>query len=452
MRALLTVLICAALLASGASPVRGQCPSGSVLPSDAIELHLMGKPLAATSPKPAKGPEKIVAERAYNEAIAETPLAVAPATQVEAPSGAMGGSEVSLPGLASLLALAQEQGLVNSKDGVSTVSLTPFSFVALLDRRYLSDQELYVSDLARTLRSIGGTVSFGGKGDKFDRNGDGQPDDALEAKDFNDIVTWEAKYQFGSRDRRDRENFEAYDNGIIAAGLDVKVLPAFGGVVTAVDSALQKHQQLGSGCYSVVDLESVFKEPQVVTSLNTLRQFDEEHKAIAEEIFNRVDRKPILTLVFGGTERGESFGPDKRMAALRSGFTRLGGTNAVELSWSEVENLLGVRDAATWKLGWQYSRSFLKGSVLSKDGVTLAVAGTYEMLDDVPMAKHDEIGKLNAKFSVPVSEGVTIPISVTWANHKDLLTDEEEVRGHIGFTVDYSAVRDQFVKKAKGGS
>lgn len=452
MRAWLKVLMCAALLAGGLSAARGQCPPGSALPSDAIELHLMGKPLADASSAPVKPAEKIIAERAFNEAVAETPLASASATQVEAPSDATGGSVVNLPGIASLLALAQEQGLVNTKDGVTTVSLTPFSFLSLLDRRYLSNQELYGTEFARTLRRFGGTISSGGKGDKFDRDGDGQPDDALEAKDFNDIVTWEAKYQFGSRDRRDRENFEAYDKAITAAGLDVKVVPVLGSVAIAVDSALQKHKEVSNGCYSVKDLESVFEEQPVVANLDALRQFDEEHKAIAEGIFNRVDRKPIFTLVYGGTERGEGFGPDKRLAALRTAFTRLGGTNSVELSWSEVENLLGVEDAATWKLGWQYSRSFLKDSVLSKDGITLAVAGTWEMLDDVPMAKHDEIGKLNAKLSVPVSEGVSIPISVTWANHKDLLTDEEEVRGHIGFTADFSKVRDQFVNKLKGGS
>ena len=74
--------------------------------------------------------------------------------------------------------------------------------------------------------------------------------------------------------------------------------------------------------------------------------------------------------------------------------------------------------------------------------MTLTVAGSYEKLRNVPMATHDTISKLNAKFSIPLVAGIEIPVSVTWANHKDLLTAEKEIQGHIGFTIDYSKVRD----------
>lgn len=414
-----------------------------------IVLFSAGRPVWAEC-KPldviiAEAEQKIAAGKAVLKESAETPLTVAPATQVAAPSTAGGGGTlVNLPGIASLLGMAQEQGLINRTDGVTTISLTPFSFLSLLQPQYSSNQQLY--ERVGLIRRIGGQVSFGGKGDSFDRNGDGTVDDALVAKDPNDIVTWEVKYQFGSRDRRDRENYERYFNQVKAT-IAPQNSDAFAAVGGALQRALQDKPTDANGCFSESDIEDALVAPEVVAAVAKLKASDAVVEATGKSVFARVDRKPIFTLVYGGTERKDEFGPNKRLAALRGAFTWLGGTNSTELSWSEVENLLGVDNAVTWKLGYNYSRSFLKGSALSKDGVTLAMAGSYEMLQDVPQAAHDSISKLNAKFSIPLTEGVDIPISVTWANHKDLLTPEEEIQGHIGFTVDYSRLRDKILGK-----
>ncbi|HET7177262.1 MAG TPA: hypothetical protein VFI63_01095, partial [Solirubrobacterales bacterium] len=73
--------------------------------------------------------------------------------------------------------------------------------------------------------------------------------------------------------------------------------------------------------------------------------------------------------------------------------------------------------------------------------------------DNVPAAAHDTIAKLNAKIDFPVTTGISLPISVTWANHKDLLTAEHDVRGHIGFTVDFSKLTEasQQAKSSQSG-
>jgi hypothetical protein len=46
-------------------------------------------------------------------------------------------------------------------------------------------------------------------------------------------------------------------------------------------------------------------------------------------------------------------------------------------------------------------------------------------------------GRVQWKFEVPVTAGIVIPISITWANPNDLI-DEKEVRGMVGFTIDTS--------------
>jgi hypothetical protein len=55
--------------------------------------------------------------------------------------------------------------------------------------------------------------------------------------------------------------------------------------------------------------------------------------------------------------------------------------------------------------------------------------------------KHDEdTHKLQTKLTIPLSallKGLTLPISVTVANRRELI-DETEVRGQVGFTVDFS--------------
>lgn len=355
---------------------------------------------------------------------------------------------MTLPGFASLLSMAQEQGLVNSKEGVTTISLTPFSFLALIRPAYVYDQDLYTK--GSKLRPWGGTLAFGGKGDRFDRDGDGKLDDPLEAKDFNDIVTWEVKYQIGSRDHRDPENFKIYENEIDVAEIPVRLNASLGFAADAADQVLRKmRSESENGCFLTTDIAAALDSAEVAGKLSELKRVDEEYKAVAKRAFTKVDTKPILTLVFGGTEKAEGFGPDKRMAAVRGAFTWLGGTNSAEASWSRVENLLSGKDPTTLKLGWQYSRNFLKDSALSKDGVNLAVAGSLEKYYDVPTVTHDTVSKVNAKISVPVTEGVSIPVSVTWANHKDLLTGEAQVQGHIGFTVDYSVIREQLMGKKK---
>jgi hypothetical protein len=45
--------------------------------------------------------------------------------------------------------------------------------------------------------------------------------------------------------------------------------------------------------------------------------------------------------------------------------------------------------------------------------------------------------RLQGKLAVPILEGVTLPVSVTWASRDDLVM-ESDVFGRVGFTVDTS--------------
>ena len=61
-----------------------------------------------------------------------------------------------------------------------------FSFLSFPKPAVLDYQSKYENH--QFLRRWGGSVSFGGKGDAFDRDGDGMVDDALESEKFGDII------------------------------------------------------------------------------------------------------------------------------------------------------------------------------------------------------------------------------------------------------------------------
>ena len=50
---------------------------------------------------------------------------------------------------------------------------------------------------------------------------------------------------------------------------------------------------------------------------------------------------------------------------------------------------------------------------------------------------------LQGRVDIPVMDGVTVPVSVRWANHRDLFTDKDEVIGHFGIDVDTSKLLDK---------
>ena len=200
------ILISALVLWNFPIPAWSDCGQGFV--SFDATVDAKAKELANTG-------DKIVGEKLQDLAASE-PLTSPSAVQALASSGTgQVVTTVNRPDFSSLIATAVENKLIDSSNGVYTISLTPFAFLTLAKPQYLFDQSLYVKASAEWLRRFGGKVSLGGKGDSFDRNGDGKPDEAIQAKQLGDIVTWEVLYRvIGSRDRRDTKNFEIFDKAV----------------------------------------------------------------------------------------------------------------------------------------------------------------------------------------------------------------------------------------------
>jgi hypothetical protein len=377
--------------------------------------------------------EGSVAEEALSQ-----PLTSAPSRQVAAP--AKDGDTTSLINGASfpeLLGLAFENGLVNTAQGVTTLDLNLFGFVALASPKVLDKDSEYRRQIFERLRRLGGSVSFGGMGDSFDRNGDGVADPAIDAKSPSDIVNWEVRWRLvGSRDRRESINVEKIF-GEAQADFDTtsrQFLDFFAGHAKDLEQL-----QSANGCFPVEKLNQFAQN-----HINELRAIVASNARLQKAINTantEIDRSRVLTIALGGVDRRKQFGPTKRTLSLRFAQGIFSGQDfTANLDYSHIHGLNGDL-MQSWKLGAAWSILVLKG--LQKDGVKLSLSAADEYYRNVPMT-HDSIVKLNAKLDFPVSKGIKIPLSFTWANHRDLLTSEHEMRGHIGFTVDLS----EFEKKS----
>lgn len=80
--------------------------------------------------------------------------------------------------------------------------------------------------------------------------------------------------------------------------------------------------------------------------------------------------------------------------------------------------------------------------------IPLGGAGSRRFLDFAAEANNrndEDVFKAQAKFTLPITTGIDLPLSITWANRTDLV-DEKEIRGLIGFTLDYAQLLDALKK------
>lgn len=374
----------------------------------------------------------------------EAPLKAPPSQQAAAPADSSGATSlVNGAGFPNLLGLATETGLLSDKDGVLTLDLNLFAFRAALAPEVIYQQSLY--EKYDKLRRFGGVLSFGGKGESFDRDGDGQADPALEAQELGDIVNWELRWRFkGSRDRRDEDNAAKFFDATAAAFARsseafANFFARHAGEITAMASATNPR------CLDRARMDEWVQSPEIVQELLGVVKANKALDTVIQTAAEKIDRSTIWSLFASGISRGDQFGPDTRKAGIRGAMGADDNGFTLNLEWSQIEGLNGADDPTQLKAGLEYARLAFKGIALTdeaaKNGVRLSLSGSYEKFEDVPGAKHDTNAKLHAKLELPVTANVKIPISVTWANHKDLIEGEDDIRGHIGFTLDLSPLK-----------
>lgn len=325
-----------------------------------------------------------------------------------------------------------------------TLNVNPFLLAVMMNNDIYYNPVTYLRSPYQYLRRVGGSVTFGGKGESFDRDGDGKADDALESKALDDIVTWEARVRFwGTRDRR--ENADEIFQDIDLTLQDKMKIKARGQLV--LEQAVVPDQR---DCVKESEWE---KYKEIIDS--PLREATRQNQKFVDKVAE-IDRRLIVTGVVTGVERKKDFGPDKHAIGLRATWRDLNAN----FDWTHMNALTkGAKDIDEYRVGASYGTQILKGwspknsadpttesEGWLKNGIDVSLSFALEIYDDTPDVKHTTTAKLQGKMEIPVTDGVRFPISLTWANHQDLLDDSDKIMGHFGVNVD----TDKLLGLAKG--
>jgi hypothetical protein len=370
-----------------------------------------------------------------NRAVMEPALKKAQAavsTQVAAPSAAKAGTSiVDRATFPSLLGMAVESGLIKSDNNVTTLNLNLFAFLSMARPQVVFSQEEYQKH--ELLRRFGGTASFGGKGLKFDRNGDGTADEPLEAKELGDIVTWEVQV----RPSKSRDPREYYNVNVIASSLSAPHLDFSGKQTRFLQDHFAEIRAMmdpnKAGCVDEFVWKSFLGRSEIAAEIADIGAAAKAVLDARTDTLKDLTGRLVWNLFVGGVERKPQFGPNSIRAGARLDWRK----NTFNLEWMRTDSLVGTEKPESLKGGLKYTTKWLKGS-LTPEGVDVSASGSYEVFRNDPDAKHDTTAKLNVAFEYPIATGMKIPVSVTWANHADLLTGEKDIRGHIGLTIDFS--------------
>lgn len=361
------------------------------------------------------------------------PLQSPPASEVAASQETATDDPVPDASFPALVAMHLGVPTSSSDTGAMTFNLTPFALVAVRDPDVIDTQSKYAK--YDNLRKVGLALSLGGTGEAFDRDGDGVVDDALEAQDMGDIVSAELRYRFvGSRDRRDPVNTKKYFDATRAAYTDAA--SAFAAVATRLTPILLATVPAQSNSlYCPSDAEKLAASQAAFIDANAgaIASFMQQRHDVLEAI----DGANVWTAVAGITERKEDFGPDLWWVGIR-GAGGLGQDMgwSFNLDYGVTESLADGDDAKRIKAGLEWATLLAKGWV-GRNGVRTSVGASYEKWQDVPGSSDDDISQLNFKMDFPLTDTLSIPLSITYANKKELLQDESEIRGYIGFTFDF---------------
>ena len=360
------------------------------------------------------------------------------AKQLTAPSVAGGATVTDAASFPELFGLALGSNLVSAGQGALTLDLNLFGFRTLFDPSVLDRQTLYGSRRNSLIRRFGGAVTFGGPGEPFDRDGDGAVDDSPAAESPFDAVTWEVRVRVaGSRDRRDNVNFRRYQEAVLAPESDLG--RAIGDFIRAHVTDISG--MLVNNALDAATFSDFLAQPRIAQELAALVPLVDQFVRAHESITRDIDRSPVWTLAAGGTQRNASLGPNK----LKLGVRGVAGTGPVDhtwnVDWQQLQAFSVFPDATTWKAAYAATALILPGTALTRDGIEIALSAAAEHYRNVPGARHETVVRTSATLELPIGRGLRLPVSINYANHRDLLTDQGEVLGHVGLAIDLSEFR-----------
>lgn len=377
----------------------------------------------------AEVPAKVESAAAVREA---TPNPRA-AKQAAAPSaGSEAVSPVDRPSLTESLALAFDQGLVDSAGGQVTFNLNGYGLGKLLRPDLFDNNAVYQS--LSPIRRLGGRISLGGTGAAFDRDGDGTVDDALRAEKLSDSVAWEIQYRvLGTRDRRDRKAAARILGAVNSE--QARLSSRYHALLCHAMTASETCAGIGEGIAEPLFKERLQSAP-LQTLLREVQDLQDQFLRKFEQEAERSDRSFVLSLVSSGVSRPSNLGPRELSFGARAGWGTGPLDHTVNATWARSDGLAGQPRPTEIKLGYEASGKVLPGVLANP--AQLGLFASWERNRNVPNAKHDTAMQLGARLELPIASGLSVPLTVKWVNHRDLFADADEFVGNLGIAVDFS--------------
>jgi hypothetical protein len=238
------------------------------------------------------------------------------------------------------------------------------------------------------------------------------------------------------------ENLTDVQNAVTAAAL------GYGNIKAAVQDTLRVAAEPTSDAEkfvtSLTNFRGVLTKAAAIPNLG--RQIDEVISAriraqadLQEAItakLEEVKRRPQISLAWSSNLRGAA-APDQHRVAVVVDY---GMAPRLSVTANAGIDLID-RKALTLPAGTATSvgriAAAMRLALADAGALGLRPAPTMSLSTDIQWRSSDATYKAQWKFDLPVSGGIVIPISLTWANRTELIK-EKDVRGTIGFTIDTS--------------
>jgi len=165
-------------------------------------------------------------------------------------------------------------------------------------------------------------------------------------------------------------------------------------------------------------------------------------QSTALEAFEKIRRRPQLSFSFQTKQRRQDAADEYRTGLLYDVglYQRLNFAANATFDYEDSKIVGGDKRGGRLALESYFHLNRQRNIASGKDPITLSFEGEGKWMS---AAKPTYVGQ--AKLTLPLFEGITLPISISVANRSDLI-NESEVRGRFGFTFDLAKLLKGFNK------
>jgi hypothetical protein len=162
-----------------------------------------------------------------------------------------------------------------------------------------------------------------------------------------------------------------------------------------------------------------------------------EYRTLASDTADKIRTKPQIALAFLTKQRKESRPDEHILEAIFDLAFAKRFTFTLNASFNYLDNKL-AEDSRGGRFAGELQVQLNRDNLEGRRPFYLKFAS-----DGCWMTKMPPVYRAQGKISIPIAEGIEIPLSLTYASRTDLVK-EADVRGKVGFTFDIARIAQAF--------